>query len=60
MKKHATDIHRRRRGRATMVGFGPKAHAPSNGARGRYVPHADLRILDPIWTTQNIAATTAR
>src|SRR5262245_60279011 len=40
----------------TMVGFGPKSARAQQRREARYVPHADLRILDPIWTTQNIAA----
>jgi len=39
-----------------MVGFGAKSARAQRRNEARYVPHADLRILDPIWTTQNIAA----
>src|SRR5690349_15115855 len=41
---------------ATRVGFGAKGARAQARREARYVPHADLRILDPIWTTQNIAA----
>ncbi|MBL8839020.1 MAG: ABC transporter substrate-binding protein [Alphaproteobacteria bacterium] len=41
---------------ATMVGYGPKSARAQRRNEARYVPHADLRVLDPIWTTANISA----
>jgi peptide/nickel transport system substrate-binding protein len=32
----------------------PAVHAQKHGATMRFVPHADLKILDPIWTTAYI------
>jgi peptide/nickel transport system substrate-binding protein len=38
---------------ATTVA-GPYVHAQKRGGALRFVPHADLKILDPIWTTAYI------
>ena len=32
----------------------PHVHAQKSGGTLRFVPHADLKILDPIWTTAYI------
>src|SRR5438132_10999967 len=32
----------------------PAVHAQKRGGTLRFVPHADLKILDPIWTTAYI------
>src|SRR5881628_3282882 len=32
----------------------PSVHAQKRGGTLRFVPHADLKILDPIWTTAYI------
>ena len=32
----------------------PYVHAQKRGGTLRFVPHADLKILDPIWTTAYI------
>src|ERR1700745_3052403 len=37
---------------ATVVA--PYVHAQKRGGTLRFVPHADLKILDPIWTTAYI------
>src|SRR5881296_3097365 len=39
---------------ATAVAGAPRAHAQKRGGTLRFVPHADLKILDPIWTTAYI------
>jgi peptide/nickel transport system substrate-binding protein len=39
---------------ATTLATGPRAHAQKRGGTLRFVPHADLKILDPIWTTAYI------
>ena len=38
----------------TAVAGAPRAHAQKRGGTLRFVPHADLKILDPIWTTAYI------
>jgi peptide/nickel transport system substrate-binding protein len=39
-------------GTAAAVGLGaPAVHAQKRGRTLRFVAHADLRILDPVWTT---------
>jgi len=40
-------------GAAASLGA-PQVYAQSRGATLRFVPHADLKILDPIWTTAYI------
>jgi peptide/nickel transport system substrate-binding protein len=35
-------------------GLAPRVHAQKRGGTLRFVPHADLKILDPIWTTAYI------
>src|SRR5215510_12601425 len=32
----------------------PFAHAQKRGGTMRFIPHADLKVLDPIWTTAYI------
>src|SRR5881296_1587236 len=32
----------------------PAVHAQKRGGTMRFVPHADLKVLDPIWTTAYI------
>ena len=39
---------------ATALARAPRAHAQKRGGTLRFVPHADLKILDPIWTTAYI------
>ena len=39
---------------ATMAAGAPHARAQKKGGTLRFVPHADLKILDPIWTTAYI------
>jgi peptide/nickel transport system substrate-binding protein len=39
---------------ATAVAGALRAHAQKRGGTLRFVPHADLKILDPIWTTAYI------
>jgi peptide/nickel transport system substrate-binding protein len=39
---------------AAVTTTGPFAHAQKKGSLLRFVPHADLKILDPIWTTAYI------
>jgi peptide/nickel transport system substrate-binding protein len=39
---------------ATALASAPRAHAQKRGGTLRFVPHADLKILDPIWTTAYI------
>ncbi len=40
---------------ATAVGVGvPFVHAQKRGGTMRFIPHADLKVLDPIWTTAYI------
>jgi peptide/nickel transport system substrate-binding protein len=36
---------------ATTLGASPFVHAQKRGGTLRVVPHADLKVLDPIWTT---------
>jgi peptide/nickel transport system substrate-binding protein len=36
------------------VGAAPRVHAQKGGGTLRFVPHADLKVLDPIWTTAYI------
>ena len=36
---------------ATTLAAGPYVHALKRGGTLRIVPHADLKVLDPIWTT---------
>jgi Bacterial extracellular solute-binding proteins, family 5 Middle len=36
---------------ATIATTAPWVHAQKKGGTLRFVPHADLKILDPIWTT---------
>ncbi|MEK7372357.1 MAG: twin-arginine translocation signal domain-containing protein, partial [candidate division NC10 bacterium] len=36
---------------ATTLAGGPYVHAQKKGGLLRVVPHADLKVLDPIWTT---------
>jgi peptide/nickel transport system substrate-binding protein len=36
---------------ATTLAAGPSVHAQKRGGTLRVVPHADLKVLDPIWTT---------
>jgi len=36
---------------ATALATGPYVHAQKKGGTLRVVPHADLKVLDPIWTT---------
>ncbi|HEY7648899.1 MAG TPA: ABC transporter substrate-binding protein [Methylomirabilota bacterium] len=39
----------------TAAGFSaPRVHAQKRGGTLRFVPHADLKVLDPIWTTAYI------
>lgn len=33
------------------LALGPRVHAQKKGGTLRVVPHADLKVLDPIWTT---------
>ncbi len=35
----------------TALAAGPHVHAQKKGGTLRFVPHADLKVLDPIWTT---------
>src|ERR1051326_6348566 len=39
---------------AAVLGRVPSARAQKRGGTLRFVPHADLKILDPIWTTAYI------
>src|ERR1051326_1144113 len=39
---------------ASVLGRVPSARAQKRGGTLRFVPHADLKILDPIWTTAYI------
>jgi peptide/nickel transport system substrate-binding protein len=39
---------------ASALVSAPRAHAQKRGGVLRFVPHADLKILDPIWTTAYI------
>jgi peptide/nickel transport system substrate-binding protein len=39
---------------ASVLVGAPRAHAQKRGGTLRFVPHADLKILDPIWTTAYI------
>jgi peptide/nickel transport system substrate-binding protein len=39
---------------ASALAGAPRAHAQKRGGTLRFVPHADLKILDPIWTTAYI------
>jgi peptide/nickel transport system substrate-binding protein len=39
---------------ATIATTAPGVHAQKKGGTLRFVPHADLKILDPIWTTAYI------
>ena len=39
---------------ATTAAAAPYVHAQKKGGTLRFVPHADLKILDPIWTTAYI------
>ena len=39
---------------ASALAGTPRAHAQKRGGTLRFVPHADLKILDPIWTTAYI------
>src|SRR5438552_79785 len=40
---------------AAAVGIGaPSVHAQKRGGTLRFIPHADLKVLDPIWTTAYI------
>jgi peptide/nickel transport system substrate-binding protein len=39
---------------ASALVSAPRAHAQKRGGTLRFVPHADLKILDPIWTTAYI------
>ena len=39
---------------ATIATAAPRVHAQKKGGTLRFVPHADLKILDPIWTTAYI------
>src|SRR5687767_3667504 len=39
---------------ATLAAAAPRVHAQKKGGTLRFVPHADLKILDPIWTTAYI------
>ena len=32
----------------------PRVHAQKKGGTLRFVPHADLKVLDPVWTTAYI------
>jgi peptide/nickel transport system substrate-binding protein len=43
---------------AALIGAGvaPLARAQQRGKTARMVPHGDLRVLDPIWTTANMSA----
>src|SRR5436309_7726939 len=42
-------------GAAVFAAFGSKAHAQSAGSKTlRFIAQADLRVLDPIWTTAYI------
>ena len=43
----------RRRGRGRGVAA-PYVHAQKKGGTLKFVPHADLKILDPVWTTAYI------
>ncbi len=36
---------------AATLALGPSVHAQKKGGLLRVVPHADLKVLDPIWTT---------
>src|SRR5262245_1513156 len=36
---------------AATVAAAPRVHAQKRGGMLRFVPHADLKVLDPIWTT---------
>src|SRR5262245_18173523 len=36
---------------ATLLAAGPSVHAQKKGGLLRVVPHSDLKVLDPIWTT---------
>jgi peptide/nickel transport system substrate-binding protein len=36
---------------ATMLADAPRVHAQKRAGTLRVVPHADLKVLDPIWTT---------
>jgi len=39
---------------ATVALAGRRVTAPTKGATLRFIPHADLKVLDPIWTTAYI------
>jgi peptide/nickel transport system substrate-binding protein len=39
---------------AAAAASAPAVHAEKSGATMRFVPHADLKVLDPIWTTAYI------
>src|SRR6266508_2240489 len=43
-------------GSAAALAIGGVAHAqaPKRGGTLRFIPHADLKILDPVWTTAYI------
>jgi peptide/nickel transport system substrate-binding protein len=56
---HVMSLSRRRflAGTAAVAATGlaaPVVHAQKRGGTLRFVPHADLKILDPIWTTAYI------
>src|SRR5690242_20860225 len=39
---------------AAVAARAPFVHAQKRGGTLRFVPHADLKVLDPIWTTAYI------
>src|SRR5688572_28607883 len=39
---------------ATIASAAPRVHAQKKGGTLKFVPHADLKILDPVWTTAYI------
>ena len=39
---------------AAALGGAPRVHAQKRGGTLKFVPHADLKVLDPIWTTAYI------
>ena len=39
---------------AALVVAAPYVHAQKKGGTMKFVPHADLKILDPVWTTAYI------
>src|SRR5215471_12292493 len=39
---------------AAVTASSPFVHAQKRGGTMRFIPHADLKVLDPVWTTAYI------